>query len=154
MSKRKKLIPVFLVILIMSGLPSLIACAKKPKPTPAQVVDEQVRATRQAIDRYVDDEQRAAGLLELLAEVEEVLLDYNRGLEERVSEFQAAYNDYGSSREDLEELIEEIKASTRLTRGSVVDIHFRMRDLTTEDEWKRIVKYEADAIRASRPGVQ
>ena len=150
MPKKKRLIPVFLLLIIMSGLPLLLACSKKPKPTPAQVLDNQMAATRTAIDKYVEDTERADKLMDLLEEVEGALAEYNSGFEGMVRDFREAYTDYDSTREDLEGLIEDIKASTRETRSKVLDLHFRMRDLTTEDEFKKIVKYEADAIGASR----
>jgi uncharacterized protein YukE len=150
MPKKKRLIPVFLLLIIMSGLPLLLACSKKPKPTPAQVLDNQMAATRTAIDKYVEDTERADKLMDLLEEVEGALAEYNSGFEDMVRDFREAYNDYDSTREELEDLTEQIKASTRETRGRVLDLHFQMRDQTTEDEWKKIVKYEADAIRASR----
>jgi hypothetical protein len=150
MPNRKNLYPLLLTILVLAGFLSLSSCSKKPKPTPAQVLDNQVAATRTAIDKYVEDETRADELLDLLEEVEGVLAEYNSGFEDLVQDFREAYTDYGSTREELESLMEDIKASTRETRSRVLDLHFRMRDLTTEDEWKKIVKYEADAIRASR----
>jgi len=147
---RKNLFPLVLAILMLAGFLVLTSCSKKPKPTPAQVLDNQMAATRTAIDKYVEDTERADKLMDLLEEVEGALAEYNSGFEDMVRDFREAYTDFDSTREDLEGLIEDIKASTRETRSKVLDLHFRMRDLTTEDEFKKIVKYEADAIGASR----
>jgi len=150
MVHRKNLFPLTIAVLMLAALPLLSSCSKKPKPTPTQIVDNQAVATREAIDKYVQDDARANQLLDLFSELQGVLKEYKRGLEGMTGDFREAYNDYESSREQLEQLTDQIKESTRKTRGKILDLHFKMRDLTTEDEWKKIVKYEADAITASR----
>ena len=55
-----------------------------------------------------------------------------------VEQYREAYNDYDSSREELQSLTDQIKTSTREARSRVLKIHFKMRDLSTEDEWKKL----------------
>jgi predicted nucleic acid-binding Zn-ribbon protein len=150
MAKRMRMKLVFLVLVIPFGMLLFTGCSKKPKPTPVQVLDNQVAVTREAIDKYVEDETRADQLTDLIGEVQDVLEEYNRAFEDMVGQYREAYNDYGSSREEIQNLADQIKASTRETRSRVLDLHFKMRDLSTEKEWKKIVKHEADAIRAAR----
>ena len=150
MTKRVRVILAYCILFIPVSMLLLTSCSKKPELTPTQVLDNQVTATREAIDKYVENDERSEKLLVLLDEVNDLLQEYNRGFEERVKEFREAFNDYDSSREQLDRLAGEINASTRKSRSEFIDLHFQMRDLTTKKEWKKIVKYEQDAIRAAR----
>jgi hypothetical protein len=135
-------------IIMLVSLLSL-GCASKPSDPREQLVSN-MQVMRSAISNNVEDAERKQNLLLLTASLEQTLLEYNQSFVDFAVEFGKLNRDYATPREKLQEL----QASFRTVRASVinkvVDIHYQMVAQTTEDEWKKIVKKEIEALESVR----
>lgn len=146
MVKLKKVLVILIFIvnsLVLSG------CASEPKD-PQKELSANMQVMRDAVIETVKDEERKNKLITLTQSLEKTLADYNRTYSDFASEFGNLNRKYDTPRAKLEELIGAFREARKSAMNEVARLHFEMVANTSEDEWKKIVKKELDAIKTVR----
>lgn len=137
---------VYLIVAI--GL-VIAGCASEPVD-PQQEIKANMQVMRDAVIDTVKDKQRQRTLIDLTRLLEKSLAEYNRAYSNFASEFGKLNRKYDTSRAKLEELHDSFRETRKSAMNEVTRIHFEMVANTSEDEWKKIVKKEIEAIKSVR----
>lgn len=127
----------------------IAGCASEPVD-PQQEIKANMQVMRDAVIDTVKDKQRQRTLIDLTRLLEKSLAEYNRAYSNFASEFGKLNRKYDTSRAKLEELHDSFRETRKSAMNEVTRIHFEMVANTSEDEWKKIVKKEIEAIKSVR----
>ena len=136
------------VMCIVTAL-TLIGCASKPAD-PQEALKDNMQVMREAVTKVVKDVERQNNLLALTQSLEKTLSEYNRAYTDFAIEFGELNRNYDTPREKLEDLITAFRQTRKSAMKDVEKLHFEMVAQTSEDEWKKIVKKELEAIKSVR----
>lgn len=134
-------------IAILLGCVALVGCKSEPG-SPLEVVRSGMAATREAVRESVADPARAAQLLAKVDELEALLVDQSRELDESALELRRLNAEPDAERAELVAAIRQHTESRRARRARALDVHFDMIALTTEEEWGRIARREREVLGA------
>ena len=82
--------------------------------------------------------------------MESVLIEYNQAFSRFATELGELNRNYQTPRSEQEALLAAFTDKRKTTMQQVIDLHFEMVALTTDKEWKQIVKYETEAFKSMR----
>ena len=136
------------VMCIVTAL-TLIGCASKPAD-PQEALKDNMQVMREAVTKVVKDVGRQNNLLALTQSLEKTLSEYNRAYTDFAIEFGELNRNYDTPREKLEYLLTAFRQTRKSAMKDVEKLHFEMVAQTSEDEWKKIVKKELEAIKSVR----
>jgi chlorite dismutase len=126
---------------------ALAGCARDRRSA-AEVVDDAMRATRDAVEDAVEDRARRAELLALVDELDGLLQAQADDLEELSRRLRRLNADPDATRSAFEASTASYQERRRARRARALDIHFAMIERTEVDEWERIVDRELEALEA------
>jgi len=124
----------------------VLGCASGSKPIDPEAVQAKVAASearyRELARSTIADADRARTFVELLDERETLIAAQAEAVQEYAGAPKALNTDYDASRGDFERTILAYNSERRLTHSRFVDLMSRMKATTTEDEWKKLSKFE------------
>ena len=126
----------------------LSACASKPTD-PQQELKDNMQVMRDEVTSNVVDPERRKKILALSRVLETTLLSYKQAQADFASEFAELNRNYDTPRKRLEDVLVSFRSTRKQTMDKVIKLHFDMAALTTEDEWKHIVKHEVKALKVA-----
>ena len=129
------------VLLVSAGL---MGCKSAEKSFGLSL--ERLDKTRAAIQSEIPDVERRQALLDGIAayEVEvQAVFDEMKALRAKIAE---ANRDYDTTREQLQELYDEIGIQLERLGNSVKTHSLKLRKLCSEAEWDRIFEHDGDAV--------
>ena len=141
---------VLLLTLVLVG-GGLAGCARERR-APAEVIDDAMQATRDAIKDSVEDRQRRGQLLALVDDLEQLLQAQSADLQELSLRLRRLNADPDATRSAFETEVAVYKERRRARRTRALDIHYTMMDLTRPEEWDDIVERELGAMDALQDG--
>lgn len=118
----------------------MAACASEPTGPEAEV-DRRLDDYTKLIDKEIEDPARAENLKAL---IERLDAEFDRQAEEiraKQRELKEAARSYQSSDAELETILADLRSESLALREVFQDGHFEVRDLMTEEEWKKIVNH-------------
>lgn len=124
---------------------SLGACSSDHRQ-PSEVIRDGMFATREAVREVVPEPERQEELVALVDELERLLGEQSEDLQEAARRMEALNDDPRTTRAAFDAEFRAVTERRRARRDEVFDLHFRLIELTTEDEWKHIGKREAAAF--------
>ena len=130
-------------------------CSSNPPLTPEQQLQQNVQTLRDAATKTITDKKRLKLVLKISRTLEKTLLDYNRSYAQFARDIASLNREYGTPRSEQQALLDSFGRNREMIMRRVVDIHFELVALTTEAEWKKMVKYELqafDSVRELQPG--
>ena len=139
-------IKIFTICLACAALTIAIGCASRshaPNPDEAQARIEATHAElRELIASEIDDPERAK-MFAALSDERDSLIERHFGIVQRYSTTMKKLNaDYSATREDFENLIQDYNRDRRASQAEFVELIGKMKATTTEDEWKKLAKFE------------
>ena len=137
------------ILMFIANILVLLGCASEPVD-PQQEIKTNMQVMRDAVIDTVKDEERQGKLIALTRSLETTLAEYNRAYSNFASEFGKLNREYDTPRAKLEELLDSFRETRKSAMNEVAKIHFEMVASTSEDEWKKIVKKELEAIKTMR----
>jgi len=146
-SMNSRMIKMAMLIFAVTFL--ILSCASKPID-PQELLQNNMQVMRGAIVDTVNDKERKKNLLVLTNSLETSLSDYNRAYTNFSLEFGKLNRNYDTSRSEFENLLALFRKKRHSIMNEVTEIHFKMIALTSENEWKKIVKKELEAIKSVR----
>jgi len=95
---------------------------------------------------HVVDEQRRDGMLVEIAQLEADLAAFVATVDAGADELRELNCDYGASREQFDRLLAKHGGARRAGRDRMLATAFRLREITTADEWRKLVDLEIQAF--------
>ena len=133
--------PSFLTVLalcVMLGL--TYGCSKFGKKDEAKFKpgNEYVEDARDRVSKNIEDPDKKTAMLALVDQVEKDLLEVDRVVQKFYANIGALNDNYNASPDEYRKVISEFEADQNEVRGRIIDIRFKMRDLSTAEEWKEL----------------
>ena len=125
-------------------------CSSNTPLTPEQQLQENLQTFRDAATKTITDKDRLQLILKISRTLEKTLLDYNQSYAKFAREIAALNRQYDTPRAEQQVLLDQFRNTREQTMRRVADIHFEMAALTTEAEWKKMVKHELKAFESMR----
>jgi arsenate reductase-like glutaredoxin family protein len=127
-----------LALCVLLGLVSGCSIFGKKEKAEFEPGSEWVEDTRDEINENVKDPDRKADLLALVSQVEKDFGEMDRVSQKLYADLESLSDNYNSSPEEFRKTISEFEASRKEVRDRIVDSRFKLRDLSTPEEWKEI----------------
>ena len=137
--------PSFLTVLalcvVMLGL--TYGCSKFGKKDEAKFKpgNEYVEDARDRVSKNIEDPDKKTAMLALVDQVEKDLLEVDRVVQKFYANIGALNDNYNASPDEYRKVISEFEADQNEVRDRIIDIRFKMRDLSTAEEWKELTHY-------------
>ena len=111
--------------------------AKESKFVPGQTWLKDKRAR---IERVITDPYKKTELMTRVDQTERDVQELDLAVQKMYADFAALDRDYSSSPEDFRKAFAELNAKRRKLRSSFIDTRFKMKNLVTPDEWKKLTE--------------
>jgi hypothetical protein len=111
------------------------AASKEPAP---HMGEEWLDGITTAIQDNVHDPSRAGKMLEIVKEIAVDLREIDEIVKKYYADIDALNADYHSTPDDFRKLTEEFNTKTQVFRSKFLDNRFKLKDLATPEEWKKI----------------
>jgi hypothetical protein len=121
---------------------ALCSCAST-KPTPEQTIQEASQDLRQAVSGNVADPARRDQMLALVDQIAATQRSFSMQAAEFAAQYSRMNADYDAPRARFEQLFADFNAQRVQSRDRILDLHFQLAALATEQEWRPIGKAEA-----------
>jgi len=124
----------------------LLGCASGSEPIDPEAVQARIadsRAEFRALaESTIEDAGRAGQFVSLLDERDALIATHARTVKQYAETMKSLNTDYDATRDDFKNVVLAYNSERRLAQGRFVDVMSRMKAVTTEKEWKRLVKFE------------
>jgi hypothetical protein len=133
--------PTLLAVLSLCVLFGLISgCSKVGKKEKAEFKPGSawIEDMRNRIEDNIQDPDKKNSMLALVDQTEKDLLEVDQAVRKLYTDFSSLSENYNSTPEEFRKVISEFEASRRAVRGRVIENRFKMRDLSTPAEWKKL----------------
>ena len=130
---------VFLIVLavfVASGIIYGCGGAGKKEDSKFEVGHEWVEDMRERISEVIQDQGRKSEMLAIVDRVEKDLMELDRIVVTLYTDLGRLTDDYDSTPDDFQEVIAKFQADREVVRDRIFDNDFKMRDLSTPDEWR------------------
>lgn len=111
--------------------------------TPDEAIQASGQELRQSVSKHVEDPGRREQMLSLVGEIESTQRSFSTQSAEFAQQYARLNADFNAPRAQFEQLFADFNAHRIQSRYRILDLHFQLTALATEQEWKRIGKVEA-----------
>jgi Mg2+ and Co2+ transporter CorA len=102
---------------------------------------EWVEDMRDRIEKNIEDPNKKTDLLALVDQIEKDLVELDRVVQKLYADLRTLNDNYNASPEEYRKVISEFEADRKEVQDRIVNSRFKMRDLSTPEEWKKLVDY-------------
>lgn len=133
----------FAVLTLCALLGLTYGCSKFGKKDEAKFKpgNEYVEDARDRVSKNIEDPDKKTAMLALVDQVEKDLLEVDRVVQKFYANIGALNDNYNASPDEYRKVISEFEADQNEVRDRIIDIRFKMRDLSTAEEWKELTHY-------------
>ncbi|MBW1752761.1 MAG: hypothetical protein JRJ46_06585 [Deltaproteobacteria bacterium] len=100
--------------------------------------NEWIEDMRGRVAENIKDPGKKTRILALVDQAEKDLLELDRVVQQFYADIGALNDNYNASPDEYRKVISEFEADQNEVRGRIIDIRFKMRDLSTAEEWKEL----------------
>ena len=141
----------FLVLAMISlALTAGIGCASSSKTPSAYELQERTSAAhadfRKLITVEIADPARAAIFAGLADERDALMVRHSESVQAYAESMKTLSADYSATREDFEKLVRDYDSDRRGFQAEFVGLIAKMKAVTTEVEWRKLSKFDIDAL--------
>jgi len=135
------MMPALFAVLALCVLLGLVSgCSKSGKKDTAEFdpgggFAEDMRDT---VEDEIEDPDKKAEMLVLVDQMAKDVEEMDRVVQKLYADINRLNDNYNASPEEFRKVIAEFEASRKEVRDRIVDNRFKMRDLSTPEEWKGI----------------
>jgi hypothetical protein len=141
-----------ILILFMAGLVIVTApgCASRSKTPNAGELQQRSSAApadfRKMITVEIADPARAAIFAGLADERDALMVRHSESVRAYAGSMKTLSSDYSATRGDFEKLVRDYDSERRGFQAEFVGLIARMKMVTTEFEWRKLSKFDVDAL--------
>jgi hypothetical protein len=129
-------------VVVLGAIILLCSCADTGR-TPEQTIQAASQELRQSVSGNVADPGRRDQMLALIDQIEATQRTFSTQAADLAAQYSKMNADYDAPRARFEQLFADFNAQRIQSRDRILDLHFRLAALATEQEWKPIGKAEA-----------
>ena len=89
----------------------------------------------------IEDPDKKTAMLALIDQIEKDLLEVDRVVRKLYADLSTLNDNYNASPDEYRKVISEFEADHKEVRDRIIDSRFKMRDLLTPEEWKKLTDY-------------
>lgn len=138
-----RVLRILLILLVLAG------CSHAPKPTALVSAKEAFDDLRAAVRDEIKDPARAAEVAGLVDQMEQMMIESTEARKDHAVRLRSLIANYDASEEDFKAAFREFNAKKSSRQDRLLVIDQRARSLTTDKEWKAIVKAGRRAFEAA-----
>lgn len=141
-----------ILILVMAGLVLFTApgCASRSNVPNSYELQERTSAAhadfRKMITVEIADPARAAIVVGLADERDALMARHSESVRTYAESMKTLSSDYSTTREDFEKLVRDYDSDRRGFQAEFVGLIAEMKAVTTEVEWRKLSKFDIDAL--------
>lgn len=122
----------FLILLLLSG------CSKKNAKGDPYLGENALSEQKSLIEKHISDPGKQRKLLQIVADFEMKLNDFNERQVRHYKDMEALTADYKTTQEDFENIIGDFNTEYEALLKSLAARRMEMKGLVTPEEWKAI----------------
>ena len=131
----------FVFLLILAA-----GCSHQPKTSeivPAKGAFDELRS---AVLREIKDQDRASKGVSLVDQLERILIEADNDRKTYDSRMRSLNANYDASEEDFRSILREFNKKRSDRQDRIFEINQQAKDLTTESEWKALIKVQEKMV--------
>jgi len=144
----KRLFGKNLLLVLFFSIFLLYGCNKN-KVTQADKIAKYTQEMSVAVADNVSDKAQQTKAQDLISEMESVMHEFSRSVDDYVDRYRQLDKNYQSSRESYENLNAAFSEQRKKAQARIIDLHFSTVALLSKDDWEGIVKYEQKALKSA-----
>jgi len=143
----RKILILFMAGLVLVTAPGCASRSKTPSPYELQERTSAAHADfRKMITVEIADPERAAIFAGLADERDALMVRHSESVRAYAESMKTLSSDYSATREDFEKLVRDYDSDRRGFQAEFVDLTAEMKAVTTEVEWRKLSKFDIDAL--------
>ena len=134
-------------IIILGGLAFIIllsGCAHKQ--ISGEEARQKVMEEMRAYIKKIPDSNRSEQLLMLLDTLKQDIAELNQTVHKFGSDMRALNTNYDATRKDFRKILDDYNATRKELQRDILTTYFKMKKMTTPEEWKALAKLEEKAL--------
>ncbi len=93
---------------------------------------------RARVEQNIENQNKKTRMLALVNQTEKDLLEVDRLVRKLYTDLSTLGENYSSTPEEFRMVISEFESNRREVRARIIESRFKMRDISTSDEWKKL----------------
>ncbi len=123
---------------VLLGLVSGCSMFGKKEKAEFKPGSEWIEDMRDRVRENIEDPGKKTDMLAVVDQVEKDLWELDRVVRKLYANLRTLNDNYNASPEEFRKVISEFEADRKEVRDRIVDSRFKMRDLSTPEEWKKL----------------
>jgi hypothetical protein len=149
MNKRVSIGGVCLVLLLL-----IAGCSQKSKPSALESAKGAFEELRTAVRSEIKDPDKAAQGTHLVDQLERLVIEANNDRKAHDDKIRSLNANYDATEEEFQAAFREFNARQKNRQDRVLEINQRAKNLTTEEEWKALVKVHEEMLKKALEAAQ
>lgn len=131
------LFAVFSLCLLLGLISGCSTVGKKEKPE-FEPGSEWLEDMRARVEQNIENQNKKTRMLALVNQTEKDLLEVDRLVRKLYTDLSTLGENYSSTPEEFRMVISEFESNRREVRARIIESRFKMRDISTSEEWKKL----------------
>ena len=132
----------FIIILTIA----LLFCGCSHQKILKRDSNQQVLEEMRAYIKTIPDPERIEQLIEQLDILKQDVTELSRATQQYHTDVRMLFNDYDATQTDFRNLLDEFNTTRKRLQQKILTSNFKMKKLTTPEEWQTIAELEEKAI--------
>jgi len=125
---------------------ALLICSCSHQPVTEEQTRQQMLEEMRAYLEKIQDLDRREPLLALALTMKQDLTELSRTVDSFGAKTQRLNANYDATKEDFQELFDQLNTSRKKLQQDILTSHYKMKELTTEEEWEDLAALEKEAF--------
>ena len=125
-----------LALCVLLGLVS--GCSMFGKKAEFEPGSEWVEDMRERVRETIEDSDKQTEMMALVVQVERDLFELDRVVRTLYADLRTLNDNYNATPEEFRKVISDFEADRKIVQDRITDSGFKMRDLSTPEEWKEL----------------
>jgi hypothetical protein len=96
--------------------------------------------------KTIPDPERIEQLIEQLDKLKQDVTELNRTTQQYHTDIRMLFTNYDATQTDFRNLLDEFNTARKRLQQKILTSHFKMKDLTTPEEWQTLAELEEKAV--------
>ena len=136
-------------IIVSFLLMTLIGCAGKDKPSPADIENAAFEDLRSEVNYVIGDPARSQLALAIIDELQLSFSALRDHLNDRRAKMKAVNSDYDTSKESVVSFVNGVQEEMVYNQQQISTLHRQLVEVTTAKEWSQLAKFKSAAMTAA-----
>ena len=130
-----------LTLCVLLGFVSACSMFGKKETDEFEPVSEWIEDKRERVAENIKDPDKKNDMLAVVDQLEKDLMELDRIIQKLYANLNTLNGNYNSTPEEFRKVFSEFEAERKEIRDRIIDSRFKMRNLSTPEEWEEITDY-------------